>query len=138
MARRCIWCGNLLPEPTTKGHRRREFCKPPKTCKQKHYLWHKKIKQDAEKLVAPAWHKAYDLLTEQYKFLELRLQETVEHLAKADEHIKTLEEILEYYRSRYKNIHIDYTARLKALGMNNQEIEEFNTYWKDQIEPFHS
>ena len=66
----CIWCNAPLPEPLSRGYRRREFCKPPKTCKQQHYLWHKQMKQDAASLADPYWKAAYTVLVEQYKFLE--------------------------------------------------------------------
>jgi hypothetical protein len=132
MARTCVWCGDPLPEPEYRGHRRREFCKPPKTCKQQHYLWHKQMRRDADALADPYWRAAYAVLVEHYKLLEKLLQDRVADLEEAQRQIESLEESRQYHIRRYEDLQIDYVARLRALGMSEQDIEEFNTYWGSQ------
>lgn len=134
MARTCVWCGDPLPEPEHKGHRRREFCKPPKTCKQKHHMWHKQMKHDADVLAEPYWRTAYSNLVEQYKLLELRLQERISDLEEQRRQNDTLEKSMHYYRRKYEDLQLDYVARLRALGMSEQDIEEFHAYWREQSE----
>ncbi len=56
--RTCVWCNGPLPEPPHRRHRRREFCSD--ICKQKHYLWHKKMKHDADMLAEPQNFKIYN------------------------------------------------------------------------------
>jgi acetoin utilization deacetylase AcuC-like enzyme len=115
-----------------KGHRRREFCPRPKNCKQQHYLWHKRMKRDADTLTDPFWKGAYSLLVEQYKRLELLLQARMVDLEKERMRSDTLEVHAEYYLRRYEDLQIDCVAKLKALGMSEQDIQDFETYWQAQ------
>jgi len=133
MVRTCVWCGDPLPETEQKGHRRREFCKPPKTCKQRHYLWHKQMKHDAEALADPYWRAAYGVLIEHYKLLELRLKDRIADLEEEQKRTDLLEERVQYYLRRYEDIQIDFVARLRALGINEQDIKDFETYWQEQL-----
>src|SRR6267142_2165393 len=130
MARTCIWCGDPLPEPQAKGNRRREFCKPPKSCKQQHYLWHKQMKHDANMLMEPFWRHAYALLVEQCKFLEQRLADRIADLDEAQKRMDTQDDLIRYYKQDYADLQADYVARLKALGMSEQDIKEFEAYWQ--------
>lgn len=127
--RRCVWCDKLLPESKFQGHRRREYCN--NSCKQQMYLFHKKMKEDAERVADPYWHMAYNLLVERYKWVELRLQERLADLEEMQARIEKLEKLAE-------DLHIDYLARLKALGMSEQEIQEFEAYWQAHIGAFSS
>lgn len=136
MVRTCVWCDAPLPEPEHKGHRRREFCNPPKTCKQQHYLWHKKMKEDAAKLSEPYWRTAYIALVEQFKALEQMLQTRNNELAEEREHADQLTKDRQYYKEQIETLRVDYIARLKALNLSEQDIKEFDEYWKRQIEPF--
>ncbi len=117
MARTCIWCGDPLPEPEHKGHRRREFCKPPKHCKQRYYLWHTQMKRDADALAEPYWRAAYAGLVERYMWLELRLQERITDLEEEQKRTDELEERLQYHIERYEDLCLEYAARLRALGV---------------------
>jgi hypothetical protein len=132
--RTCVWCDAPLPEPEHKGHRRREFCPPPKTCKQQHYLWHKKMKQDTANLAEPYWRIAYAALVEQFKLLERLLQERLIDLEEERKRTDQLEERIQYYQKRYEALQADYAARLKALGMSEQDIRDFNMYWQAHLE----
>lgn len=127
--RTCVWCDAPLPEPKYKGHRRREFCPPPKTCKQKHYIWHKKMKQDADALAEPYWKAAYAVLVGQFKALEQRLQERLIDLEEDAKRIELLEKSVQYYENLCEALQVDYAARLKALGLADKDIEEFHAYW---------
>jgi hypothetical protein len=135
--RTCVWCDDPLPESPYRGHRRREFCKPPKTCKQQHYLWHKKMRNDANALAEPFWRTAYGVLVEQYKSLERLLQKRIIDLGEYEKRTDRLEGIVQYYENQLKALQIDYTARLKTLGMNEQDIEEFHAYWEKRLKPFY-
>ena len=132
--RTCVWCDAPLPEPEHKGHRQREFCPPPKTCKQQHYLWHKKMKQDATNLAEPYWRIAYAALVEQFKLLERLLQERLIDLEEERKRTDQLEERIQYYQRRDEALQADYAARLKALGMSEQNIKDFNKYWQAHLE----
>ncbi|GCF10874.1 hypothetical protein [Dictyobacter arantiisoli] len=125
--RTCVWCDKPLPEPQSKGHRRREFCS--NQCKQRHYLWHKQMKHDADMIAEPYWKAAYSVLVERYKWIELRLQERISDLEEEQRRVDRLEEDKQYYIKRYEDLQIDYSARLKALGMSEQDIKEFDAYW---------
>src|SRR5690349_5420193 len=116
--RTCVWCGEPLPEQQYKGHRRREFCPAPKSCKQQHYLWHKKMRHDANMLVEPYWKAAYGVLVEQYKLLELRLQDRLNDLEEEHRRTDRAEESMRYYQQRYDDLIVDFLARLRALGMS--------------------
>jgi hypothetical protein len=132
--RTCVWCDAPLPEPEQKGHRRREFCPPPKTCKQQHYLWHKQMKQDAANLAEPYWRIAYTALVEQFKLLECLLQQRLIDLEEERKRTDRFEERIQYYQKRYEALQADYAARLKALGMSEQDIKDFNKYWQAHLE----
>jgi DNA repair exonuclease SbcCD ATPase subunit len=145
--RTCTWCGAPLPEPPHKGHRRQEFCKRPKTCRQQFYLWRKKMQEDAAKLSDPSWRVAYSVLVGQYQALERLMQERLkdaekqqEELEEKQKRIDLLTERMEYYQQQYEQkieaLRIDYYARLKALGISEQDLREFNEYWKKQMGPF--
>lgn len=132
--RTCVWCDAPLPEPEHKGHRRREFCPPPKTCKQQHYLWHKKVRQDVTTLQEPYWRIAYIMLVEQFKALETLLQARLSDLEAERKRNDELEELTRHYILMYEELKVDYAARLKALGMSEQDIRDFNTYWQAHLE----
>ena len=132
--RTCVWCDAPLPEPKYKGHRRREFCPPPKTCKQQHYLWHKKMRQDVSTLQEPYWRIAYIVLVEQYKALEILLRERLSDLEAERKRNDELEELTRCYIQMYEELKVDYTARLKVLGMSESDVKDFDTYWKRQAE----
>src|SRR5436305_10983555 len=100
--RTCVWCDAPLPEPPSKGHRRRQFCSD--TCKQRHSIWHKQMKHDADSLADPYWRAAYGLLRERYKWVELRLQERLADLEEK-------QQWREYYQKKLEDMQLDYTAR---------------------------
>jgi len=133
--RTCVWCDKPLPEPTHKGHRRREFCDD--RCKQQHYLWHKKMRHDTDMLTETYWKAAYRGLVEQYQLLEKMLQKRNSELAEERERSDILAKGLEYYAQRCDDLQADYTARLRALGMNEQNIREYNDYWKEHTNALH-
>ena len=124
--RRCVWCDAPLLEPKSKGHRRREFCDNNNRCKQQQYLFHKRMKHDAEMLADPFWRAVYSVLVERYKWLELRLQERLADLVEMQKRVEQLEKLNE-------DCHIDYIARLKALGMSEQDIKDFEAYWQAHL-----
>lgn len=143
MTRTCTWCGDPLPEPQHKGHRKQEFCKRPKTCRQQFYLWRKKMKEDAAKLSDPAWRVAYEVLAGHFRALEDLLQKQGNDLTtyqKAlEEERKYTNELRErildhrqHYQQQLEAMRIDYHARLKALGVSEEDLKEFNEYWKKQ------
>jgi hypothetical protein len=134
MVRKCIWCEKPLPAPKSKGHRRREFCN--NRCKQQHYLWHKQMRRDVEAITDPFWRSAYALLVEQYKGLERLMQDRLRDLEKKHKRIEKLEELVQYYRDRFEALKVDYMARLRSLGMSEQDIQEFNEYWERQQRSF--
>ena len=111
-----------LPESKNKGHRRREYCDNKGHCKQQMYLFHKKMKEDTERLADPFWKTAYGQLVERFKWVELHLQERLVDLEEKQRRIEKLEKATE-------DLRIDYLARLKVLGMNDQDIQEFEAYW---------
>jgi hypothetical protein len=127
-----VYGGNEpLPESPYKGHRRREYCDNKGHCKQQMYLFHKKMKEDVERFADPYWHGAYLLLVERYKWMELRLQERVADAEKMQKRMEDMEKFIE-------DLRVDYLARLKALGMSEQEIQEFEVYWKAHTSAFYS
>jgi phage regulator Rha-like protein len=132
--RTCVWCDKPLPEPQHKGHRRREFCSD--TCKQQHYLWHKKMKHDADMLAEPYWKATYKVLVEDYKWLEGKLQERLSDFEKEQNYNDILKQQLQHYKQRDEDIQADCIARLRALGMSEQDIKEFDAYWKEHTNPF--
>jgi DNA repair exonuclease SbcCD ATPase subunit len=145
--RTCVWCGAPLPEPQHKGHRRQEFCKRPKTCRQQFYEFHKKMREETAKLSDQYWRIAYGVLVGHYQALERLMQERLkdaekqqEELEKKQKRIDSLTERMEYYQQQYEQkieaLRIDYYARLKALGISEQDLNEFNEYWKKQMGPF--
>lgn len=127
--RTCVWCDGPLPEPQEKGHRRREFCSD--SCKQKHYLWHRRMKQDADRVAETYWKAAYKALVEQYKALEVIVQERLSDLEEERKRADELEKEVQYYLQQYEAIQIDCVARLRAVGMNDKEIKEFEAYWEE-------
>ncbi len=96
------------------------------------------MKHDADALADPAWRAAYSVLVEQFKLLELRLQERLIDLEEARKRTDKLEKQVQHYQEKIEALLIDYTARLKALNLSDQDIEEFHTYWKKQMKPFNS
>lgn len=86
-------------------------------------------------LTEPYWRAAYTVLVEHYKLLELRLQECLTDLTEERKRTDKLEALLQYYQGRDETLHLDYLARLKALGLSDQDIQEFHAYWKAQTEP---
>jgi hypothetical protein len=88
------------------------------------------MKEDTTKLAEPYWRTAYMLLAEHYKLLEQMLQARVANLTEAQKRTEELEEHVKFHKDRYEALQADYVARLKALGMSQKDIEEFDTYWK--------
>ena len=129
--RTCVWCDTTLPESTYKGHRRREFC--DNKCKQQHYLLHKQMKHDADMVAEPYWSAAYQVLVEHYKWLERMVQDRLLDLEEEHKHVDKLEEQVQYYQRRTEDIQVDYAARLRGLGISEEHIQEFNTYWETQL-----
>jgi hypothetical protein len=111
--RRCVWCDAPLPAPAHKGHRRREYCDNKGRCKQQMYLFHKKMKEDAERLADPYWKLAYEQLVYRYTWVEERL----------------LEERLKRSERRSENDRLAFRAKLRALGMSDRDIQEFEDFW---------
>jgi chromosome segregation ATPase len=126
--RTCVWCDKPLPEPSQKGHRRREFCDD--RCKQQHYLWHKQMKRDATSLAEPYWRDAYKALVDQYRWLEDRLQERLADLDKKNREIDELEKRVQYWQDHYEALVANHALQLKALGISEQDIHEFEAYWQ--------
>ncbi len=93
------------------------------------YLFHKKMKEDAEKIADPFWKMAYGELVERYKWLEQRVQERLKDMEEMHQQIERLERLLERSESRNEDDRIDYLARLSALGMSERDIREFEEYW---------
>jgi uncharacterized protein YfbU (UPF0304 family) len=121
-----VWCDKPLPESAQKGHRRREFCN--NACKQQHYLWYKQMKRDADALTEPFWRVAYQQLVERYKWLEDMVQARLKEM-------QELEERTQYYKRYAEDVQADYVARLRALGMSEDQVQEFDAYWKRLQEP---
>lgn len=87
------------------------------------------MKHDADMLTEPYWKIAYGLLVKQYKLLERRLQGAFIELNEAQERANNLEEINQYLTERCEDLATDYAARLRALGVSEQDIQEFHEYW---------
>ena len=130
--RRCVWCDAPLP-PAHKGHRRREYCDNKGRCKQQMYLFHKRMKQDAERLADPYWKLAYEQLVYRYRWVEARLQDRLKDMEEMQQQLERLEKFLERAEQKLKDCHIDFLARLKALGMSERDIREFEAYWATQM-----
>ena len=88
------------------------------------------MKHDADTLAEPYWHAAYGVLVEHYKLLEARLQERLSDLEDERKRTDALKESTQYYIKRYEDHQADYVARLRALGMSEKDIKEFDAYWK--------
>ena len=132
--RTCVWCDGPLPEPQGKGHRRREFCCD--SCKQKHYLWHKKMRHDADILEEPYWKIAYGELVRRYKWIEEKLQERINDLEKERKYTDSLEREVQQYMKKAEAIQADCAARMRAVGMSEEDISEFNTYWDEHTKHY--
>lgn len=91
------------------------------------------MKQDADKITEPYWREAYKVLVERYKWIELRLQERMTDLEGERKRVDELEERLSFYTKRYEDLQSDYHLRLKALGMSEQDIKDFDAYWHRHI-----
>jgi hypothetical protein len=127
--RTCVWCNAPLPEPEHKGHRRREFCKPPKSCKQQHYRWHKHMRPDVATLTEPFWRGQYQALLTQYKELEQLMQARLADLAEERKRADEQEEKAKHWFAQCERMRIDYVARLNALGISCEEVKAFESYW---------
>lgn len=132
--RTCVWCDGPLPETEHKGHRRREFCSD--SCKQKHYLWHKKMKHDAGILAEPYWKFKYFEIVSQCKWLEEKLQDRVNDLKKEREYTDSLERDVQHYIKKAEAIQADCVARMRAVGMSEEDIREFNAYWDEHTKHY--
>ena len=73
------------------------------------------------------------MLVERFKLLEQMLQDRVRDLEKERAYTDQLEQSLQHCRDRFEAIQADYAARLKALGMSDQDIRDFDAYWKAQL-----
>ncbi len=92
------------------------------------------MKHDAGALAEPYWYTAYRVLVEHYKLLEARLQERLSDLEEERKRTDALKESVQYYSKRYEALQMDYVARLRAPGMSEKDIQEFDAYWKDHTE----
>jgi DNA repair ATPase RecN len=88
------------------------------------------MKRDAARLSDNYWRIAYLVLVEQYKQLELRLQDRLADLTENEKRLDNLKKLTKHYEKQFEDMQIDYTARLKALEMNENDIKEFEEYWK--------
>lgn len=70
------------------------------------------------------------MLVERYKWIELRLQERMTDLEEERKHVDELEERLRFSTKRYEDLQADYHMRLRALGMSEQDIKDFDAYWQ--------
>jgi hypothetical protein len=129
--RRCVFCHKVLPEPKRKGGRRREFCN--NACKQQQYLQDKQMHDDATRLAEPFWKMAYGRLKDHYLWLEGMVQDRLKDLAEERKSVDKLEKRVQYYVNKIEELKADYRLRLKAAGLSDQDIEEFEAYWQRQI-----
>lgn len=127
--RRCVWCDAPLPEPKSKGHRRREYCDNKGHCKQQMYLFHKRMKEDAEGLADPFWKLAYEQLVYRYTWLEERLQDHLADMEEMQQQIERLEKLLKWSERRNKDDRLAFRAKLRALGLADRDIREFEEFW---------
>ena len=125
--RTCVWCDAPRPSPPSCGPSTATVLQCYEAA-QRHSIWHKQMKRDADSLADPYWRAAYGLLRERYKWVELRLQE---RLADLDEK----QQWREYYQKKREDMQLDYIARLRALGMSDEDIAEFEAFWKAQQRP---
>ena len=91
------------------------------------------MKHDVDAITDPYWRGAYTMLVERFKLLEQMLQDRVRDLEKERAYTDQLEQSLQHCRDRFEAIQADYAARLKALGMSDQDIRDFDAYWKAQL-----
>jgi hypothetical protein len=117
-----------LPEPADAGHRKRKFCND--ACKQRYYRRHKRIARIVGAPFEPIFQASWELLNQQY---ERALSELAEEREQGD----ILRSMLRYYIQRDEEMQVDYQARLKGLGMSDEQIKKYNELWKDQHERFH-
>lgn len=88
------------------------------------------MRHDAGMLADPYWRVAYGVLVNQYKAVENLLQDRLSDLAEERKQTDASEESVQYYKKRYEDLHADYVARLRGLGMNENDVKDFDTYWK--------
>jgi predicted nucleic acid-binding Zn-ribbon protein len=95
------------------------------------YLFHKKMKEDAERAADIYWKQAYKKLAFEYQWVEVRLQNAHKEMEQMQAYIQRLEKQVD-------DLYTDYRARLKATGMNEADIQDFERYWQEHMKPsFH-
>jgi hypothetical protein len=72
------------------------------------------------------------VLVAHYQRIEGLLHDRVSDLVDAQEYIERLQRMVEYQHEHLQALRIEYAARLQALGMNEQDIQECETYWQQQ------
>lgn len=127
--RKCIWCDAPLPSPKSPGHRRREYCDNKGHCKQQMYLFHKKMKEDADLIREPYWKMAYEALLNRYLLLEERLQDRLKDMEKMQGQIERLERLLKRSQEQNEDDRLAFRAKLRALGLDDRDIREFEQFW---------
>jgi len=82
----------------------------------------------------PLFKMSFDMVKEMLDETEADLAHERATLARERELVDLLEWLLARYRSRDEEMRADYLARLKALGMSDEQIKEFHEYWRDHTE----
>ncbi len=85
------------------------------------------MKHDANALAEPYFRAAYQTLIERYKCLEEMVHTRLLDMEKLEKQVK-------YYKKCIEDLHTDYVARLRGLNMSENQIKEFDEYWKQQME----
>jgi hypothetical protein len=92
------------------------------------------MKQDTENLTGPFWHSAFMHIAKQYNEYKEHIKEWKVKHEERDEYtahrIEYLEEHVVYLKKQNEDLQADYVVRLKAIGMNDQDIKEFDEHWK--------
>jgi hypothetical protein len=126
----CGYCDKALAKSAHKGGRKREFCND--ACKNKHYRWYKQVKRDADMIEEPMWQAKYGELYTYCLQLGEKMKKSVQRLGESQKDIDSLTASRDFWRQRYKDLRVDYAARMKALGISEDAIKEFNEYWSNQ------
>jgi|SRR5579859_3470351 len=119
---RCANCYEPLPLPTRRGGRRQKFCN--QACEQQFYRRHKKAAKEVDAHLQRLFKMSFKVLEEMHDTARAQLDEERAH-------VDLLESLLTIYRRRDEEMVADYLARLKALGMSEEQIKDFHHYWRD-------
>ncbi|HEX3643186.1 MAG TPA: hypothetical protein VHV10_18010 [Ktedonobacteraceae bacterium] len=85
-------------------------------------------------LAEPYWRHAYRVLRGQYEMLEFRLQGYLKDDEERVSYLDARERSIKHLYKRCQEMRVDYVARLKALGVSENDIKEFDVYWKEQMD----